>query len=131
MSESESETKSDVIYDETVFQTEDRETEDNMIVIVEYQGTRYRVDFTKYNDEYQMMPRALKKIIVLEDIQKHKAQEAADREAIAQRVAELTKQNPSYMNTQKQNETKQGTVARLREKLRMKNPVKYKDIHDK
>lgn len=84
--------------------------ESNMEVIVEFRGARYRVDFSRYSEEYRLMPRSLKKQIVLDDLKK----------AYGEEIAESKK-----TNVQKQTDGKrQSAVERLREKLMRKNPFR-------
>ncbi len=90
---------------------EDKENyESNMEVIVEFRGERYRVDFSQYSEEYQMMPRSIKKQMVLDDLkQNFKKQKEKSK---------LTK------NQTVQDNKRQSVVERLREKLRRKNPFR-------
>lgn len=86
------------------------EREDNMVVIVPYKGERYRVDFSQYNDDYQVLPRELKRIIVLEDLKQRFGEE--------ERVQNMTVQ-------QREQDSKiHGIRERLRAKLQAKNPFK-------
>lgn len=102
------------------------ERECNMVVVVEYRGIKYRVDFEKY-DELKLLPRSIKKAVALEDIKQYV--DARDIEIEKQRVAQeqLKKKEPAYVNQQKQSAARSGIVQRLREKLLKKNPLR-KDV---
>lgn len=89
------------------------ERESNMIVIVEFEDKKYRVDFGKYSEEYQMMPRHIKKLMVLEELRK----ERDEKRGMQQKTR----------NEAKQANSKQSMVERLRAKLQQKNPFYQKN----
>ncbi len=90
-----------------------QEYESNMEVIVEYRNQKYRVDFSKMSEEYQLMPYAIKKWMVLEDLKKTYGEQKAESKKTAEQ--------------QKQNSARQSIVDRLREKLMRKDPFR-KDV---
>lgn len=107
-------------------QDEDREVEDNMVVKVEYQGKTYRVDFSRESEQYQLMPRHIKKMIALEDIRK-----SVGAETVEEDFKKLAKIDANRCNKIMQNAKRDTLIERLRMKLWKKNPVKYKDIMNK
>lgn len=110
------------------------EREDNMVVIVPFdmedgRGVqRYRVDFEKNSEEYQMMPREIKKVIVLRELTQKRDEMVAQRRREEEYKRLLQRLAPDTYNQQQQQEKKEGMIARLRAKLFAKNPVKYKDV---
>lgn len=106
---------------------DDDETEDNMVVIVDYRDKRYRVDFEREGPELKLMPRHLKKMVALEDIAKTVDKEEAAKAAEERAALELKKSNPVYANAIKQCERKGNMIDRLRAKLLKKNPLR-KDV---
>lgn len=110
---------------------EEDENESNPIVIVDYRGKRYRVDFRKEGEEMMMLPRALKKVVALDDIREFvDAQERQEAE-VQLRRERLARANPRQFNQYAQGVQRHSTVQRLREKLRQLNPLKHKGIHDR
>lgn len=106
---------------------DDDETEDNMVVIVEYRGKKYRVDFNREGPELKLMPRHLKKIVALDDIKTTVDKEEAAKEEQVRAEEELKKSHPAYVNQLKQDERRSTLVERLRAKLLKKNPLR-KDV---
>ena len=106
---------------------EEEEREDNMVVLVEYRGITYKVDFTKESEDYQLLPRQLKKMIALEDIQQHVDAEEASEVKAEDELRQLAKSNSKQYNRMMQNEKQMGIVERLRTKLMLRNPLR-KDI---
>lgn len=104
---------------------DDMECESNMVVKVQYKGKTYRVDFEREGNDLMKLPRALKKIVALEDIQKTVDREEAEKEKEQRAEEELKKNAPAVANKMKQ----EGKMDSIRERLRMKlmklNPVKY------
>lgn len=107
---------------------EEDECESNQIVIVEYRGKRYRVDFSKEGEELQLLPRQLKKVVALEDIQDFVEQEELDQYQYQQKKRDLAKLNSRRYNQVMQRERRDSVVDRMREKLKVMNPLKYKDV---
>lgn len=103
---------------------DDKECESNMVVKVQYKGKTYRVDFER-EGELKDLPRHLKKIVALEDIQKHVDREEADREKREREEAELKRRAPDVANKMKQEDKLDSIRERLRRKLMKLNPVKY------
>lgn len=103
---------------------DDKECESNMVVKVQYKGKTYRVDFER-EGELKDLPRHLKKIVALEDIQKHVDREEADREKHEREEAELKRRAPDVANKMKQEDKLDSIRERLRRKLMKLNPVKY------
>lgn len=108
---------------------DEQESENNMVVIVEYKGKKYRVDFSKEPEDYQLLPRALKKEIALEDIRESVDADEQRQIKVENDVKELAKVNPKRYNQMVQSQKRASTIDRLREKLRLINPLKYKDIN--
>lgn len=106
---------------------DDDESEDNMVVIVEYRGKRYRVDFAREGEDLMKLPRQVKKQVALEDIMTTVGKEEKQREEEEREAEELKKRNPAYVNQIKQDERRSGLVERLRAKLLKKNPLR-KDV---
>lgn len=108
---------------------DEAEREDNMVVVVEVQGKKYRVDFTRNSEEYQLLPRGIKKAIAKEQIEEMLA---AENNRVAQLEADIDKLKklaPEQYNRATQQDKKEGIVARLRKKLLAKNPLR-KDVKD-
>lgn len=108
---------------------EEAEDESNQIVIVPYKGKRYRVDFTKEGEELQLLPRHLKKILALEDIQTTVDAQELQQIKDEEELKDLARRSSSTYNKLAQREKRASTIDRMREKLRLMNPLKYKDIH--
>lgn len=104
------------------------EREENMVVIVEVRGKRYRVDFGKYDEDYQQMPRCIKKQLAIEDIEESlKAEEEAAAQLQLEKDRVEALQSAASKNLQKQ-EAKKGDIRdRLRAMLLRKNPLR-KDV---
>lgn len=104
---------------------DDRETENNMVVKVEYKGVTYRVDFAREGEDMMLLPRHLKKVVALEDIKKH-VDRLEEEKAKEEREAEqLKKRAPDVANKMKQEGKLDSIRDRLRAKLMKLNPVKY------
>lgn len=98
-----------------------------MVVVVEYRGTKYRVDFEREGPELKLLPRHLKKTIALEDIKKTVDKEEEEKAKEERAALALQKENPAYANQIKQDEKRMTMVDRLRAKLLKKNPLR-KDV---
>jgi hypothetical protein len=106
---------------------EDKECESNNIVIVEYRGIKYRIDFSK-EDELVLLPRQLKKSIALADIKQTVDAEEKEKERQEAADLKLKKQDPRFHNAMVQDSKRQGIIERLRAKLYKTNPIKYKEM---
>lgn len=106
---------------------DEAEREDNMVVVVEHEGIRYRVDFSRYGTEYQLMPRAVKKEIALEDIKLTVAEKQQQEEKERALMEQYEKHHANRLNQIKQEDRKMGMVERMRAKLLKKNPLR-KDV---
>lgn len=104
---------------------DDRETENNMVVKVEYKGVTYRVDFEREGEDMMLLPRHLKKVVALEDIKKYVDKQEAEKEKREREEEEFKRRAPDAANKMKQDSKLDSIRERLRAKLMKLNPVKY------